>query len=146
MWRCVFLGQSVNPSTWANRAFRAPISSDYRGSYIKDDVAQFILCWCDNSQSLKVVLPRTLPSFTALSVMMPLSTLTRNCGAGAGDDSVIAAPITVRISHNAFIALFFPLHELGLGAISSRAIDSLGRLRQRIQQFQQARLIGITLG
>ena len=92
----------------ANRAFRAPISSDYRGSYIKDDVAQFILCWCNNSQSLKVVLPRTLPSFTALSVMMPLSTLTRNCGAGAGDDSVIAAPIMVRISNNAFIALFSP--------------------------------------
>ena len=33
-----------------------------------------------------------------------LSTLTRNCGAGGGDACVIAAPIIVRISTNAFMS------------------------------------------
>jgi hypothetical protein len=40
-------------SVFPNRVFPAPISSDYRGSDIEGKVVQFILCWRNNSQSLK---------------------------------------------------------------------------------------------
>ena len=53
VWPFVFFSQRVNPSTRANRAFPVPISSNYRGSDIECHMAQFILCWCNNSQSLE---------------------------------------------------------------------------------------------
>jgi len=74
---------SVNLVKGVNDASPTPISRDYRRGDIKGHMAEFILCWCNNSHLSKVVLPRTFPLFTSLSVIMPFSTLTRNC---AGND------------------------------------------------------------
>ena len=43
----------VNLVKGVNDAFPTPISRDYRRSDIKGHMAEFILCWCNNSQPLK---------------------------------------------------------------------------------------------
>lgn len=73
----------VNLVKGVNDAFPAPISRDYRRGDIEGHMAELILRWCNNSPPLKGRLPMTFPLFTSVRVIMPFSTLTRNC-AGSG--------------------------------------------------------------